>query len=423
MDEHRFDDLTRTIAAQEASQSGFRLAIGKLVSRLRSIASGGPGPGPRPPCTPGEVWIPSLHRCCPVGRACGGLTTASTCCDPGEHCADGATATCCPAGVIACNGHCCPHQGGICVNGRCCATHECTVCCPHPEDICFAGGCCPQDQICGSACCPKGQECCGSRCVDKGCCGPPRECGGGCCPGDDDVCIDGRCCPAGQQCGDGCCPANQTCCQDINYKAVCIDISSDERHCGSCRAPDAGDACTADQLCCEGTCVPRNKEEHCTECTKGCGAGEECCQKFGYFGDYICTQAKDERNCGGCGVWCGNYDWCAPDPLDGDRLKCMCFFKEGRNEDPRCCSATTGADEAVVDGLCNRDLVCIDLDSSRWNCGGCNQQCPMICGDDCCGVSCAAGETCCPGCEDGTCKGCCCAGDCGSADCAAKCFS
>jgi hypothetical protein len=66
----------------------------------------------------------------------------------------------------------------------------------------------------------------------------------------------------------------------------CVDLQTNERHCGSCR-----NRCGSKQTCCKGRCVNlQRSERHCGSCSNRCADGEECvdgvCQGGG---EPICT--------------------------------------------------------------------------------------------------------------------------------------
>jgi Stigma-specific protein, Stig1 len=63
------------------------------------------------------------------------------------------------------------------------------------------------------------------------------------------------------------CPTGQTRCGDR-----CVDLQTNERHCGSCR-----NRCGSNQTCCQGRCVNlKRSERHCGSCSNRCAEGQEC---------------------------------------------------------------------------------------------------------------------------------------------------
>ena len=63
------------------------------------------------------------------------------------------------------------------------------------------------------------------------------------------------------------CPEGQTRCNDR-----CVNLNTNERHCGSCR-----NRCASTQTCCGGRCVNlKRSERHCGSCSNHCAEGEEC---------------------------------------------------------------------------------------------------------------------------------------------------
>jgi hypothetical protein len=63
------------------------------------------------------------------------------------------------------------------------------------------------------------------------------------------------------------CPTGQTRCNDR-----CVNLQTNERHCGSCR-----NRCASNQTCCKGRCVNlQGNERHCGSCFNRCPEGSEC---------------------------------------------------------------------------------------------------------------------------------------------------
>jgi Stigma-specific protein, Stig1 len=85
------------------------------------------------------------------------------------------------------------------------------------------------------------------------------------------------------------CSQGQTRCGDR-----CVNLQTNERHCGSCR-----NRCASKQTCCNGRCVNlQQNENHCGSCSNHCAAGEECvggvCQGGGCPGT---TLTEGDCNC------------------------------------------------------------------------------------------------------------------------------
>jgi hypothetical protein len=63
------------------------------------------------------------------------------------------------------------------------------------------------------------------------------------------------------------CPQGRTRCRER-----CVDLKTNERHCGSCR-----NRCASNQRCCNGHCInPQKNENHCGSCGHRCAQGSEC---------------------------------------------------------------------------------------------------------------------------------------------------
>lgn len=180
----------------------------------------------------------------------------------------------------------------VCVNLRNDPRH-CGVCeidciASHRGDSCSASQC-----SCGTA----RLGCTGNR--QSWCC-PPRQAGGDgycadldrsaadcgacnvhCDPRRADRCDGGRCvCGRGR---DACAGTPESTCCTFLVDTMCVDTTSDERHCGACN-----NACPGGSRCEGGTCTFGE-----STCDAGCGAGQVCCDGT------CCT--RDRCTSGRCG--------------------------------------------------------------------------------------------------------------------------
>lgn len=234
---------------------------------------------------------------------------------------------------------------------RCCGS-KCADIMSDPGNCGGCGIACPPDRVCRdgtcramacSAGCPAGRACCSDLCVDLssdvancGACGtkcppPPNAapackffaCGVGTCVSgyaDCDAVISNGCeaklssdpancgacgnaCPPGAKCGDGkctmppvpCgpgCPGMQSCCGD-----VCVDTWSDVKNCNGC-----GIVCPVPphaSALCEAGCKMGKCQIGWADCNGAVADGCEV-KTFG-----------DDKNCGGCGVVCGDKQKCS----------------------------------------------------------------------------------------------------------------
>ncbi|MCC7537821.1 MAG: hypothetical protein IT379_16475 [Deltaproteobacteria bacterium] len=153
--------------------------------------------------------------------------------------------------------------------------------------------------------CPTGHTCCGGACVDLS--SNETHCG-----------RCGSACPRGQQCYRGVCeedscePRGLSTCPDF----VCVDTSSDHASCGAC-----GRACAQDERCVLGECLPEgcpiagidldHDEHNCGGCRIRCPSGAECrsgecaCVGGGRICDDRCVDTdSDPDGCGDCGRVC-----------------------------------------------------------------------------------------------------------------------
>jgi len=313
--------------------------------------------GCRPPCEPSQV------RC--DGACIDPLTDREHCgaaldceLDPGSACPDDAacedgrcetTDDCqedggcdtCPAGLLACESGCIDpdtHRDHCGAADSCLGDDRGQPC---GEDEHCADGACTRD-------CPPGFIVCDGLCTDPQ--QDPRHCGaGGACMGDDagDVCLDGQACAAGR-----ClwrCPVGLLACD-----GGCIDPHTDANHCGAsgdCTGPELGQACTADEACEEGACVPR------------CDPGELVC-------DGACVDPdSDPQHCGA--TW-----------------QCMGMDAGEVCQPPQVC------DQGACESSCSPPLSpcdggCVDLGTDRDHCSGCGLACEP--GESCSGGVCELG--------------------------------
>jgi hypothetical protein len=134
-------------------------------------------------------------------------------------------------------------------NGKCKKTLPDGTDCP--GGTCQSGSCvagCPPARVCGNGCCPDGQICQQGQCAagGNGCPNGQRPCGTACL-------LAGQCCTATD------CPTGITCCGRL-----CVDTTTDPRHCGGCATP-----CSAGKTCAGGRC--------CTARGDDCTPDGECC--------------------------------------------------------------------------------------------------------------------------------------------------
>jgi Stigma-specific protein, Stig1 len=260
-----------------------------------------PGPNGTEGCCPTGYFCCGIG-CCVNGEICVTPGTASVyrvcgaACPPNRvECGD----QCCAEGLVCEENQCespCPPTTVRCAHGLCCGgafTCEngwCVLPCPPGTTRC-GGSCCTAEQVCGRGdrCvrnCPMGETPCGDAC-----CSPGWACiNGGCrlmCGRGEEFC-NGQCwpaCPAGglrtpPACGCRCAPNRpllcsggrrcvprcpgittldrMTCqctalpCPPNREKCAgrCVDVSSDNLHCGRC-----GNRCPAGGICRRGACV------------------------------------------------------------------------------------------------------------------------------------------------------------------------
>jgi hypothetical protein len=129
--------------------------------------------------------------------------------------------------------------------------------------------------------------------------------------------------------------------------------------------------CKTGETCCNGVCTKMNDIFHCGSCQRKCSGpiancvmGNTCtCELEGYVacptgdpasGSKVCTDLKDDKNCGACGKLCLGGTC-------GDNGTCTC--------PPNTTACPQGG-----------GIACVDTDSAKNHCGGCGQRCDGSCG-------------------------------------------
>jgi hypothetical protein len=175
----------------------------------------------------------------------------------------------------------------------------------------------------------------------------------------------------------------------------CVELTSDNRHCGRCE-----NSCGSAAVCADGTCVAP------------CGVDQARC-----LGQCVAL-ATDNANCGRCGERCASALVCSGGTC---RVECAAPFGS--------CPAAGGDGGADAGG----PRYCADFSGDEQNCGGCSVRCAP--GQECvqgqCNTSCVIGQTACDGaCRDlatdrahcGRCGNACGAGEvCSGGTCQASC--
>jgi len=128
----------------------------------------------------------------------------------------------------------------------------------------------------------------------------------------------------------------------------CVNLQTNERHCGSCR-----NRCASNQTCCKGRCVNLQKNEHhCGSCSNRCPEGSEC--------------VGGECQCPSGTTLCGGN--CVPNCPSGETLNpttCECEGGLPTCPEPPCCCTcvyrdATGTQVSTCHaGVANDDLACL----------------------------------------------------------------
>lgn len=156
------------------------------------------------------------------------------------------------------------------------------------------------------------------------------------------------------------CPPGQTRCGE-----QCVDVNTDEQHCGACDT-----SCEEDFECREGRCV-----------RTGCPSDQTLC-------DGRCVDTRSDRqHCGACGLSCASHLTCR-------NARCECPVATQRNCGNRCVDTATDAQNCGACGnkcasgqtcqngvcRCNTGLTlcggqCVNTNTDEQNCGGCGKKC------------------------------------------------
>jgi hypothetical protein len=229
-------------------------------------------------------------------------------------------------------------------------------CGPSAPTLCGIGA--NDDCGCSHADCGECRSCVGRPFVCK-----LRANGSGCSsdgnPCTQDICQNGRClhppvtngtaCGGGKVCSNGvCCAVGLTGCGN-----ACVDLETNEDHCGACKRECRGnascldgvcDGCVVGQIACDDGCHnPLTDPNNCGECSNACTGGRVCangvCCPPGQTGcDGTCVDLKtDAGHCGACGKIClGAKDTCCNggcvDTGSNDNHCGRCKRKCGRKE-------------------------------------------------------------------------------------------
>lgn len=292
-----------------------------------------------------------------------------------------------------------------------------------PDEVECDGACArvvADSRNCGSCgnVCPDGVTCALGRCT---CEAPALGCEGVCIDPSTDVANCGACghtCDASQECvGGECvldCDAPAILCEEVSdgtTTTVCVDLSSDSDHCGTCNARCLAGAVCASGRCgcpdawleCDGVCVDVTSDpESCGSCDASCGAGGVCesgrctsCDGLSVCDGLCVDVASDDAHCGSCGRACEARATCAAGvcECDGDLVQCGTCVDPAT--DPRHCGSC-GRDcgaGACVGGACECaggdtlcDGSCVDLATHEAHCGRCDNPCAS--GTACSGGTC-----------------------------------
>lgn len=261
----------------------------------------------------------------------------------------------------------------------------------------------PQPGACGrdgQVCCPPSENLGGTAAS----CYRPLRCLSGL-RGDQPICA--RACPA------------------LECEGACRDPRIDAANCGACgHACRRGEACRAGR--CEPPCEPwsvcvrHDDQGEFVTCDgacgcNGCSSGSFCdgqrCVRIppcaGLMCDGNCIPRSDVNNCGGCGIRCGEGQWCYDSTCrqvscpPGQRVcgeRCVDTMTDGGH----CGACWHWCDDRCEGGECRCTAPrvrcgseCVDTTTSGWNCGACGRSCyaGFVCVGGAC--QCPEGQTLC----------------------------
>jgi hypothetical protein len=344
---------------------------------------------------------------CAAGESC---NAATGCCEAGRPCADDAdcedmdacttTERCDPAArvctFVPLDGDADGDPPRVCGGGDC----------NDADPNVFAGAderCNGGDDDCDTMIDEGADSACGDRrvCVAGTCeCSAGfTDCFGTC---DDPMTSPSNCGMCGQSCGSGTCSGGACRCaagQAFCGASGCVDVSSEDAHCGACDSP-----CDSFETCATGSCV-------------GCDApGSPCCGgTSGYCATGLICTAGTCASCGGWGEPCCSATRCSSFPYT---LTCVADTCEhcGELREP-CCAGRSPSCYfyACSGGFCGGcmapytvcDGLCVDTEREHDHCGACGNACGaselcsagtcIPCGAEgsiCCGTTCGAGLAC-----------------------------
>lgn len=280
--------------------------------------------GPTERCaTPGALEEVACAECGRVERFCNaeGVWAYGTCLSPSSCAPDELCETPGALETVACGS--CGARERFCnvegrwVYGECMGTGACT---PGATRTAGCGRCGSRTERCSSAC----EWDTSAACEGEGTCSPgeSRRVSDGCVPNQTRLEICDSACTYQPQ--GGCegpivpiCPTDTMLCGDR-----CVDVRSDEAHCGACeRACPAGAECVSTRCECiepllacgaPAMCIDTSSDDsHCGGCGNRCPAGSACvggkctCPPGQTMCDGACRDlSSDPGNCGFCGASC-----------------------------------------------------------------------------------------------------------------------
>lgn len=247
-------------------------------------AAGAPASPPRVVAL-GELTCSQTSSSCERSAECVSDQCLITVCEPAGTFCDGPAECCdlaCNGGVCKCGTHsaACSSSGSPCCSGLYCETGQCATCKAKTE------ACVGAYQCCGSTDCYQGTCQCrpsGASCNSQSVCCSGTVCDAGICQcrAEGDVCGSGSVCCSGSYCKAGQCVARQP--LDTPIKTIDIRAALPVKSSiflALCTGMEVGDSCTTASDCCSQNCFDGRCVEACRKVGEAAEVDSQCCSRL-----------------------------------------------------------------------------------------------------------------------------------------------